>query len=168
MKSKKTAATKKSSKKSEPEKRRLRKKALTLKERKFVKGYVRMGNATLAAMEAGYQSKTRAGLRVMASEKLRKLALPIKQLMDRMGLDDVALIEKLRDGLNALFVKTASHEGLIVDQLAYVDFETRREYLDIAFRLRGSYAPEKIREEIDIGERLSKAIERRTAATSQS
>lgn len=118
-----------------------KKKKLTLKERKFIQGFVRLGNATKAAEAAGYSSKTRAALRVKGSDNLRKLALPIKQIMDRMGLDDVSLVGKLDEGLDAMLVKTASHEGRITDQVAYVDYPTRREYLDIAFKLRGY--PEK-------------------------
>lgn len=129
-------------------KKNAREKQLTPKERRFVKSYVRLGNATVAAVEAGYKSKTRAGLRVMASEKLRKLQLPIKELMNRMGLDDLRLLGKLDEGLDALLIKTASHDGKITDQLAYVDFETRREYLDIAFKLRGSYAPMKVEAQV--------------------
>lgn len=163
-KSKKTAATGKSKKaarkKRKPDRpldtlKDRRKREITIRDRRFLESLFRHGNQTRAAEEAGLRSKTRAGLRAMASEKMRKLALPIKQLMDRMGLDDVALIEKLAEGLDALFVKTASHEGRILDEIAYPDYERRREYLDIAFRVRGSYAPEKFTGDIRTHEELT-------------
>ncbi len=146
MTKKKASPPKKAVKtKKEPKKpAKTEKKKLTVKERKFVGRYIETGNATKAADDAGFKSKSRGGLRAIASEKLKKLRLPIKELMERLGLDDVHLLTKLDQGLDAGVVKTASHLGTITDQRVYTDFETRARYLDMAFKLRGSYAPDKI------------------------
>ncbi len=153
-------------------------KRLTVKERRFIVLYicggkgidgktVKPGNGTQAARGAGYVSKTEEGLRVIASQTIRRLALPIKELMDEAGLDDLYLLSKMREGLNAWVTKTASYEGEITDQVDMIDYETRGHYLETAYKVRGSFAPVAIKGsfDVDVGERLLRAIEKAKGST---
>lgn len=146
---------------------------LTIKERRFIHLFinggegvhretVEPGNQTQAAGGAGYQSRTSDGLRSLACELRKRLALPISQLMDEAGLDDLCLLQKLRHGLNAYVTKTASFKGEITDQIDMIDFEVRERYLETALKIKGKFAPVEVKGSFtaDVGERLAQAIER--------
>ena len=73
-------------------------KKITLKQRKWIKNYIKTGNATESAMRV-YDCKNRQVAESIGSENLRKLA--ISDLMEDMGLTDVALINVGAEGLLA-------------------------------------------------------------------
>lgn len=116
---------------------------LTPKQRAWLKYYIETGNATEAARLAGYQAQSSHTFEQIGYENLRKLEIPITDLMDQMGLSDAFLMSKLRDGLDAMTVKTASDKGMITDEREYVDFPTRQGYLDMALKLKGKYPAER-------------------------
>ena len=55
---------------------------------------------------------------------------------------DLARIHQ--EGLKAELVKTATHEGRIMDERKYPDFQTRHKYLDSAYKLKKKYGDETI------------------------
>ncbi len=116
---------------------------LSLKQRKWLLAYLESGNATAAAQAAGYKATSRASFAQIGHDNLKRLRPTIDEMMDRMGLDNGALVRRLRDGLDAMAVQTASHQGVITDERAYIDFPTRAKYLDMALRLRAAYPSEK-------------------------
>lgn len=70
---------------------------LTLKQRKFIKGYLETGNASEAARRAGYK------WRCQGSENLSKPMIKnaFIELMDKHGLTDDRVIKKLDELLEA-------------------------------------------------------------------
>lgn len=116
---------------------------LTLKQAAWLKHYIETGNATEAARKAGYKG-TEDSLRVIGHENLIKLNIPVADLMDRMGLSDAFLMQKLREGLEAVVTKTATDHGEIRDEREYVDYSTRHSYLDTALKLKGKYPAVKV------------------------
>lgn len=116
--------------------------SLTLKQRKWLDLYIKLGNATEAAWRV-YDCKDRHSAESIGTENLHKLVPNIATLMDEMGLTDHALIQKVQEGLGAKVTEFAKHEGKISDERDCVDFPTRHRYLDTAFKLRGTYAPTK-------------------------
>ena len=72
--------------------------------------------------------------------------------MDEMGLTDRALIQNhLVPLLNATDRKFFAHEGKVISQREVAALKTRLNALDIAFRLRGSYAPKDPAEAAQFG-----------------
>jgi hypothetical protein len=72
---------------------------LTIKQRKFIKNYIELGNATEAAKLAGYKSNCEENFRTIASHEIAKLNLPISELMSAAGIDDLALTKVISEGL---------------------------------------------------------------------
>jgi hypothetical protein len=118
---------------------------MTLKQRKWLTAYIETGNATEAARQAGYTG-TDASLAQIGYENLRKLEIPVRDLMDRRGLTVVHLLKSLEAGLNATMTVTAKSEGKISDERTYPDYATRFQYLEMAFRLRGMFPRETMSE----------------------
>jgi phage terminase small subunit len=101
-------------------------KTLTKQEKKFVEIKAETGNGTLAAKEAfGIEDPNYAG--VKAHDLLRN-----PKIVN-------ALEEALPDDLLAKVHK----EGLSATREDEPDYAVRHKYLDSAYKLKGSYAPEK-------------------------
>lgn len=99
---------------------------LTKQEQTFVEIVSETGNKTKAAREAfGIEDSNYAG--VKGHELLRKPK--IAQALEE-ALPEELLLEVHREGLNAT-------DGDIPD------YSVRHKYLDTAYKLKGSYAPEK-------------------------
>ena len=103
---------------------------LTLKQRRFIQAYVRIGNATQAARET-LECSTDESAATRGSQMLRKLQIPVSDLMDRSGISDARLVNVLADGLEA--------ERVLANGQRYPDYSTRRAYLEIAFKIKGHY-----------------------------
>jgi len=73
---------------------------LTLKQRKWIKEYLKTGNATKSAMKV-YNCKDMVSAGSVGSENLQKLASPVRLLMESKGLGMGRLLEVLDDGLGA-------------------------------------------------------------------
>ncbi len=116
---------------------------LTLKQRKWLDAYIETGNATEACRRAGYAG-TDESLSQIGHENLRKLEIPVTELLDRMGLNDAALARKLEEGLDAHRTIVARFEGAITDMRDFVDYETRFQYLEMAFRLKGRFPQDRV------------------------
>lgn len=121
----------------------------TIKEKKFVKEYIKSGNGTEAALNS-YDTTNPKTAAVIATQNLIKLN--ISDLMDKRGLTDDKLLEVLDDGLRAMKVISAnvinikSNDPTVMDQKAnsmtrdFIDVEdhpTRHRYLETALRLKG-------------------------------
>jgi hypothetical protein len=94
---------------------------------------------TEAARKAGYSEKWpgQAGY-----QALQNLKVKMPELLDRLGLNEAMLIEKhLKPLLRAQTTKFFQHDGKVRDKRVVAANEIRLQALDMAFRLRGSYAP---------------------------
>lgn len=72
---------------------------LTLKQQKFIDYYIQFGNATKAAIEAGY-SKTSA--HTIATENMRNLAPMIKERMQMLSNARIASAEEVLERLTRI------------------------------------------------------------------
>jgi phage terminase small subunit len=120
------------------------KKKLTGLERKFVKSLCSGMTLAEAAIEAGYSPKNAAQSGFQA---LKYIEAKMPELMDRQGLTASALINKyLLPALEAEETEFAKFEGKISDKCNVIAWGPRLTALDMALKLRGSYAPVKTEE----------------------
>jgi len=119
---------------------------LTIKQRKWLKLYIETGNATEAAMQA-YDCKDRDSARALGSENLAKLN--ISELMENMGLTDVALINIGTEGMTKAVKQSMTGE-------VHPDYAVRHKYWDTMLKLK-----QKLVERKDItsnGEKLEQLV----------
>ncbi len=90
-------------------------KPITVKQRKFLRHFIRTGCATEAAMRA-YDCKSRYVAGVIGSQNLKKLNITFIELMEKMGLDDSKDVEDLIRLRKAKFIKHIIHEGEIEEK----------------------------------------------------
>ena len=115
-------------------------KRLTKKEKGFVKDFVKTDNATFAAINNyDIQSDDMENVAgVIGSELLRKPKI-LKAIADM--LPDELLGERHLELINKReIVKMFNGEGQIIDQ---PDTQAVSKGLDMAYKIKGSYAPEK-------------------------
>ncbi len=134
---------------------------LTPRERTFIREYVSNGgNQMEAAFAAGFGS-TRKSAATIANRLLNRveIQLAIRNALTKAGLDDESLFLPLREGLKAYKVSWVEDKSVPGGwrELRAPDFQARSKYLDIAYRLRGDYAP--TRHEVDAAGLLAKFLE---------
>ena len=105
-----------------------KRKRLTLKQKKFLKLYMESGNAKQSAL-AVYDCKESTASQIGA-ENLRKLHLPIQEMMEARGLSDNNLIGHMIEGLEKPVKVTA-------DGIETPDYSVRHRYLETSLRLKG-------------------------------
>ena len=103
---------------------------LNQRQRKFVKRYLETGNATLSYVQAGYRVSERSAS-AAATRLLAKVRGGVERKWAETGLSDTLLQSVHVRGLQA-----RKPDGTD-------DIRTQAIYLDMAYRLRGAYAPEK-------------------------
>ncbi len=108
---------------------------LTRKQKDFVEAYAETGNGTQSAL-AVYDTNSPKVASVIAAENLAKPS--IRAALEE-ALPDTMLLEVHREGLFA--TKPIYVEGKKIDEDA--DFTVRAKYLDMGYKLKGSYAAEK-------------------------
>ena len=119
---------------------------LRKKQKEFVKNYLANGeNGTQAVIESGYNVKNKRVATVIGSENLTKPdiieAIEAKKRTIAESIPDELLTEVHLQGLQA--IKT---DGESVS----IDFPTRHKYLETGYKLKGSFAPDKVDLGIDI------------------
>ena len=98
-----------------------------------------------AAQLAGYSTKHSSQ---SVGQALHSIQLNFPELMDKHGLSDSSLIETyLKPLLKATRTKHFAHNGKIKSTRRYKDNDTRLGALDMALRLKGSYAAVKTQNE---------------------
>ncbi len=116
-------------------------KELTHKQEVFIETYAETHNGTLAAL-AAYDTEDPNTAAAIASENLRKPNI-VAALEE--ALPDKVLLEVHREGLFA--TREVWKNNNATKQVEHVsdeaDFHVRAKYLDMAYKLKGSYAPEK-------------------------
>lgn len=100
---------------------------LTRKQKIFVKEYVKTGNGTVSALKA-YDTDSERVAQTIASENLSKPII-VKALAER--LPDDLLEEKHLALLNK------------IDAQGEIDVQAVSKGLDMAYKVKGSYAPDK-------------------------
>lgn len=115
-------------------------KDITLKQRKWLKLYLELGNATKAAMRV-YDCKNEESAAQIGWENLRKL--DFGELMEEAGITDKKLNEKLEEGLESTRIKSSLTEP---DKIV-PDNPTRHKYLETALKLKKRLSDKK---EVDL------------------
>jgi hypothetical protein len=111
-----------------------RKNVLRGKEAKLVKALAKTSNVSEAGRIAGY-TKAQA-----AHRALHNIQLKMPELMDRIGLTDEYLLKKcLKPGLTAKETKFFADKGIVMESRDVIAWGARRDFLDMAFKLKGLY-----------------------------
>lgn len=108
-------------------------------EARFLEAYLRHGNASRAAREAGCRCSSDQAFRVRGSQMLKNLHYPLRQLMAAAGLTSPAILRTIAQGMNAktAHVSYDKDGGLRVYKTA--DHQARARFADMAIRLMGGY-----------------------------
>ena len=108
-------------------------KRLSKKEKGFIKDIVKGKTGTQAALN-NYDTESENVAGAIASENLRKpkIQQAIQSIADRIPDEDLLKVHK--EGLKAT-------SG--IGDNTQVDYGVRHKYLDTAYKLKGSFAPEK-------------------------
>jgi phage terminase small subunit len=112
---------------------------LSNKDKRFVKELLETGNKTQSALKAyNYKNENTAG--VMALEKLRnpKIQQAIQTIAD--SIPDDELIQVHKEGLKASRTIKRIDDKDIIEP----DYAVRHKYLDSAYKIKGTYAPDKL------------------------
>lgn len=119
-------------------------KRLTKKEKGFVKDYLKTGNGTRSALN-NYDTTSENTAAVIASENIRK---PHIKILVEDAFPDEMLFEIHKQGLKSTKVISANitygeADEKTNDFIEVPDHQTIHKYLDTAYKLKGSFAPEK-------------------------
>lgn len=102
----------------------------TLKQRKWLKEYIKSGNATQAALKV-YDTTSKDVAKRIGWENATKLNLSV--IMDAKGLTDDRLMEDTKNGLETV-KKEKSHTE---EDVWMPDHAVRHKFLETALRLKG-------------------------------
>lgn len=115
---------------------------LTLKQRKWLDLYLKLGNATEAAMQS-YDCKDRESAAQIGHENLRKL--DYESFLEEAGITDNLLQQKIIEGLNSTKPIGAqiliNADGTLLNKeiegmIEVPDNSTRHKYLETALKLK--------------------------------
>jgi phage terminase small subunit len=112
---------------------------LTRKERAFIRYFMQTNRVEDSTLRAGY-SHAQYGAQLLRDPKIQKC---LQVEMERQGISDEYLAKKLKDGLGAKYAAQYYKDGALKQKDA-ADYHTRKEYLDMALKVRGDYAPERM------------------------
>ena len=102
---------------------------LTLKQRKWIKEYIKTGNATEAAMRV-YDCKDRESASAIGTQNLGKLSFP--ELMEEMELTDITLMNVGAEGMT----KANKIHGTNDNFVEIPDYATRHKYWETMLKLK--------------------------------
>ena len=112
---------------------------LTLKQRKFWKGYTETHSLAEAARYAGSKGKDNNSLHVIGSRMLQAISPSIPELLNAAGATDEILAKKTLEGLEAKKTMLASFEGKFTDERVLDDHPTRAKYIELLGRMKGAF-----------------------------
>ena len=123
------------------------KQSMTLKQRKWLKLYLELGNATEAAMQV-YDCKERETAAVIGHENLRKLNY--EEFLEEAGITDKLLQDKIKEGLESNRVISAiangkQANGATTDFIDVPDMAVRHKYLETSLKLK-----RRLKERVDL------------------
>jgi len=120
---------------------------LTIRQRKLIQGVASGLPKRIAAIRAGYSERS---AHAIADETLKnpKVKKALTELMEESGLSNSRLLEKHRELLNAQKIVSivCGQEGnsATVEYTEVPDYAIQARALEMAYRLQGAFAPEKI------------------------
>jgi len=115
----------------------------TIKEQEFIRAYIDCkGNAGKAYLQV-FPHVKKSSAHELGSRLLKKINLPMAELLDLIGVDDKALSEKLQAGLNA-----TKETGTGKNKKTTPNYYVVARYLDMAYRLKAKYPVDQSRLEV--------------------
>jgi len=115
----------------------------TLRERKFIEAYIgNCGNATEAYLAINPNVK-RDSAKELGKRMVARVGLSIVEVLDKMGLSDPVISQKLIDGL-----KATREAGVGKDKKEIADHHAIVKYLDMILKLKASYPADRSKLEL--------------------
>lgn len=115
----------------------------TIKEQEFIKAYIGCnGNAGKAYLQVFPHVKKESAYE-LGSRLLRKVEISITELLDKIGIDDHAITQKLNEGLTA--TRSIGKEG---SKKKVPNYTINQKYLDMILKLKASYPVDKSKLEL--------------------
>jgi len=131
----------------------------TLRERKFIDAYIENGgNATKAYLVINPNIK-RENARQYGYRMLQKVDISVSEFLDKAGITDIQLSQKLKEGLDATKVISVipippkevkpgtgdlhDANSKNIEFIDVPDFNVRVKYLEMAYKLKDKYPSEK-------------------------
>jgi hypothetical protein len=123
---------------------------MTLKPNKsllWLNHFLNSGNSTTflhrtnAAIAAGYKNLPTS--QTAGAQNYKKFVKEINRWLDDMGLSENALKTKLLSLMDAKETKFFADKGIVTDQREVEALGIQQKALDMAFKIKGSYAPER-------------------------
>jgi hypothetical protein len=128
--------------------RRKYKKQTSLTVVKLISGILAGKTKKQAALDAGLSRKNPKYASQAAHLALSRAIERTPDLMDKHGLTTDSLIEnELIPLLHATQIKVFQHHGKVKSAVEVADNVTRKDALDMAFRLHGAYAPLQVEQQ---------------------
>jgi phage terminase small subunit len=110
--------------------------ALDMRERKYVEGRLSGKSKTDSALDAGYTESMAANATVkIESRDVRKAF----QELARAAVPTDKIMERLKEGLNAVKLKPVVRNNKVIDTIEEPDYRERREYMELATKYGGHY-----------------------------
>lgn len=110
----------------------------TIKEKKFVKEYLKTGNATEAAAKV-YDVSNRASAGAIGGENLQKLT--ISQILDNAGLTDEKIGKTLNEAIEANkpigAINSKDADSSTMDFIDVPDWQARLKATELASKIKG-------------------------------
>jgi len=112
----------------------------TMKEVEFLDAYIKhKGNTTKAYLEV-FPKVKKDSAAVLGCNLLKRINISMSELLDKMGIDDHTISQKLLEGLNAT---TTTGKGK--DKIIKPNYYIRARYLDMIHRLKAKYPIDETR-----------------------
>jgi len=108
------------------------------KEPELVKALTTTANVSKAGRMAGY------GTYQSAHRAFHNIQKKVPDLMDEIGMTDEFLLRKCLEGLSVNEIRHFHNKGIVMETKEVPAIGERRAYLDMAFKLKGSYAQERV------------------------
>ena len=141
----------------------------TLRERKFIDAYIESsGNATEAYLAIKPETKRR-NAREYGYRMLRKVDISVSEFLEKAGVTDIHLSQKLKEGLDATRVISVipippkeakpgtgdlpDANSKNIEFIDVPDFNVRVKYLDMAYKLKDKFPAE--RHKVDLPEDMT-------------
>lgn len=114
---------------------------LTLKEQGFVQDVVRK-KFIREAVKKNYNTKSDRNASIIGSAMMNnpRIQFAILDLMDKSGISDLRLVEKLKDMIFSARKEALTKDGEVV---SLKDNQTQMKALDMVMKIKGAYAPER-------------------------
>ncbi len=118
-------------------------KATTIKQKRWLKRTIELGNGTQAAKEV-YNVKTEDGARAMASQNF--LRLQMDEALEAEGLSDHTAAKSIKSGLEAMKIHGTNDNFIEIQDKA-----TQHRYLETLLRLKGHGQQVQVNTQINVG-----------------